>query len=103
MPAGDFTRYRLIWVDEFTGKVTVTRTAQRLPFDWTNVVGKVMRIQWAKYRPKNAAVVAVCRDTHFYIADDDLTSKSTFGLIAQLFSLQAGDINAVVPLLTVSG
>jgi len=86
--------------DEFAGKVTVTTTKDGMPFDWSKVIGKVMRIQSSGLRPRNAAVRAECRGSWFYIADDDLVSKSTFSLISQLFSLQAGEIKAAVPMLT---
>ena len=42
------------------------------------------------------------RGKWFYIADDDLTSQSTFSLLSQLFSLQAGQVKMAVPLLMIS-
>ena len=39
----------------------------------------------------------------FYIPDDDLETKSTWGLLAQLVSLQAGgEAKGLVPALTLS-
>ena len=40
------------------------------------------------------------RNHWFYIDDSDLTSKSTFSLLMQLFALQAGEIKASGPVFT---
>jgi hypothetical protein len=40
------------------------------------------------------------RGSWFYIDDSDLSSKSTFNLLGQLFELQAGEAGGSVPLLT---
>ena len=40
------------------------------------------------------------RDTWFYIDDADLNSKATFGLLEQLFNLQAGEVATTGPVLT---
>ncbi len=86
--------------DEFDGKVTVTRTKDGARFDWTKVTGDVIRIHSSNRRPRDPAVAVPYRGTWFYISDDDLNSKSTFSLLSQLFSLQAGDVKMAVPLLT---
>jgi hypothetical protein len=86
--------------DEIGGKVTVTMTPEGLPFDWSRVTGDVMRIHWSRFRPANASVAVPYRGSWFYIADDDLNSKSTFSLLAQIFSLQAGRVKMAAPLLT---
>ena len=46
-------------------------------------------------RPANAFVAVPYRGAWFYIADNDLESKSTFMLLTQLFNLQAGQIKTV--------
>lgn len=73
------------------GLVTVTRDAAGEAFDWQRVTGDLLRVRSTSQRPPNAFVSVPYRGAWFYIADDDLESKSTFGLLAQLFSLQAGD------------
>jgi hypothetical protein len=40
------------------------------------------------------------RNRWFYIADDDLPSKAYMMLVGSIFSLQAGDLPMVTPLLT---
>ena len=82
------------------GLVTVTRDAAGEAFDWQRVTGDLLRVRSTSQRPPNAFVSVPYRGAWFYIADDDLESKSTFGLLAQLFSLQAGDSRSLAPVLT---
>jgi hypothetical protein len=90
--------------DIVEGRVTSTDGENGLSFDWSECVGKVMRIQSKGSRPlPDTAVRVPYRGTWFFIADDDLNSKSTFSLVAQLFSLQAGEVRAAIPLLTLPG
>jgi hypothetical protein len=87
--------------DEWAGRVTVTATSDGDPFDWTEVTGDIIRIRWSGGRPPGAAVAVPYRGGWFYLADDDLNSKSTFSLLSQLFSLQAGRIRMEVPVMTI--
>jgi hypothetical protein len=87
-------------VHEERGLVTVTRNPGGERFDWGDVTGDLLRIRWSKGAPDNAAVRASYRGGWFYIADDDLESKSTFTLLSQLFALQAGGLPASTPVLT---
>ena len=60
------------------------------PFDWSNVSGDLLQVSSQKHKPKCAAVAVKYRDNWFYIDDRNLSSKSTFTLLLQLFELQAG-------------
>lgn len=86
---------------EVLGKVTVTRDADENPFEWSRVVGPLLRIRSQRERPDDAFVTVRYRGHWFYIHDADLNSKTTFGLLHYLFSLHstAGDRS---PLLTLS-
>jgi len=64
---------------EAAGKVAVTRDSSGEAIDWS-----------------------AYRDHWFYISDNDLDSKTTFGLLTYLFSLQAAGAGGKSPLLTVS-
>ena len=86
--------------DETHGRVTVTRDATGQPFDWKQVTGDLMQIRSRGDQPESAAVRVRYRGTWFYIDDSDLTSKSTFALLMNLFALQAGDIPMTAPVLT---
>ena len=86
--------------DEQAARVTVTKDEQGNRFDWQQVTGELMHIHWSEQRPKNAYVTVGYRGRWFYIDDSDLTSKSTFSLLMQLFALQAGEIKSTAPVLT---
>lgn len=86
--------------DAAAGRVTVTRDADGNPFDWNLVTEGLMRIRWSSTRPENSAVAVRYRDAWFFIDDSDLDSKSTFSMLAQLYSLQAGGSDGLAPVLT---
>jgi hypothetical protein len=81
--------------------VTVTRNADGSRFDWSRVLDRMFRVRTSEAEPKVAAVKAFHRGHWFFIADDDLESKSTFMLLIQLFNMQAGRASLPVPLLTI--
>ena len=83
------------------GLVTQTESAEGEAFDWNEVTGGLFRVRSSSSRPSNAFVAVPYRGAWFYIADDDLESKSTFMLLTQLFNLQAGQIKTVAPALTI--
>ncbi len=87
---------------EAAGKVTVTRDASGEAIDWAAVTGNILRIKSQTHPPADAFVQVHYRDHWFYISDDDLDSKTTFGLLTYLFSLQAAGAGGKSPLLTVS-
>jgi hypothetical protein len=76
--------------DEEAGRVTRTRTATGEYFDWGGMFDGVLRIESASSRPENAAVSVPYRGNWFYIRDEDLQSKTTFSLLSQIMTLQAG-------------
>jgi len=86
--------------DERMRRVTVTRDVGEDRFDWREVTGGLMHIHSSKRQPTNTYLAIYYRGSWFYIDDDDLTSKSTFSLLMQLFALQAGEVKATVPILT---
>jgi len=86
--------------DERLGRVTVTPDAKGNRFDWREVTGGLMHIYSSRQQPNNAYVAIYYRDSWFYIDDSDLTSKSTFSLLMQLFALQAGEVKSIGPILT---
>jgi len=59
-----------------------------------------MRIRSSNGRPAAGSVSVEYRGHWFYIDDSDLSSKSTFSLLGQLFALQAGGGKAISPVLT---
>jgi len=75
---------------ETAGIVTRTLEKSGEPFDWNRIFDAVLRIRTAPEAPSRAAVAVPYRGHWFYIDDADLDAKSTFGLLSQLFALQAG-------------
>ena len=69
-------------------------------FRWTELLEGLFRVKSSKDTPDQAAVAARHRGHWFYVDDADEDSKSTFMLLAQLFNLQAGDVEEVKPVLT---
>ncbi|HEV7508352.1 MAG TPA: hypothetical protein VGS07_25950 [Thermoanaerobaculia bacterium] len=86
--------------DEKAGRVTVTLKEDGQRFDWLEATGSLMRIRSAAAQPASAAVKVRYRGSWFYIADDDLNSKTTFNLLTYLFALKAGSHQIKEPLLT---
>jgi len=87
--------------DVKNGKVTVTHDEEGNVFDWPRFTEDLLRIQSKGELIRESPAVAVrYRGTWFYIDDSDLNSKSTFSLLAQIFSLQAGGVPTTAPLLT---
>jgi len=82
------------------GKVTRTLKQNGEAFDWRELTGELLRIRSKPNRPDNATLMVFYRGTWFYIDDSDLKSKSTFSLLSQIFSLQAGKIKDNSPVLT---
>lgn len=78
--------------DAEAGLVTVTRSADGSQFDWLQVFDRLFQVSAALESPAGAAVAVRYRDAWFYLRDDDLDSKSTFSLLAQLMALQSGSV-----------
>jgi hypothetical protein len=83
------------------GLVTITRNKDGSEFDWGNTAGgSLFLIRQSEMRPDMAFVAIPYRGQWFYLADNDLESKSTFMLLTQLFRLQAGAAKLSGPTLT---
>lgn len=78
--------------DEEAGHVTLTVSAEGVPFEWQALFAGLFRVSSSLETPNGAAVAVRYRDAWFYLRDDDLDSKSTFSLLAQLMALQAGPL-----------
>ena len=84
------------------GLVTVTRNKDGSEFDWgTTAAGRLFHIRQSEEQPNLAFVAIPYRGRWFYLADNDLESKSTFMLLMQLFRLQAGAAKSAGPALTI--
>ncbi len=72
------------------------------PFDWPQLTQGLFRVHVQKKKPKHAFVAVQYRDYWFYIADDDLSSKSSFGLLLEMFDVQIAPGVATAPIVTIS-
>ena len=86
--------------DRQAGRVTLTYDDRGREFDWSAMMDGLFRVRSSEDPPEDAFVSVNYRDAWFYIEDNDLVSKSTFGLLSQMFNLQAGDTRGGGPLLT---
>jgi hypothetical protein len=84
------------------GLVTTTRAADGTVFDWDQLLGDVFRVEVSDGEPADdkSYVKVKYRGFWFFVRDNDLESKSTFMLLSQLFSMQAGQVGMVAPALT---
>ena len=72
------------------GWVTVTHKDGD-PFDWSNTpAGQYFKVLYSEKPPVNVFLSVPYKKGHYYIADEDLNTKSTFLLLLHLQSLQAG-------------
>jgi hypothetical protein len=87
--------------DAKAGLVTVSRMPDGTAADWAALMGNIFRVKTSENRPARAFAAVRYRGHWFYIDDTDLESKTTFGLLSNLFSLQSAQSRAASPLLTV--
>lgn len=75
--------------DVASGKIRRTTRENGENFDWQEMLGELFRVQTAEKAPAEASVAIRYRGSWFYIADNDLDSKSTFVLLTQLIALHS--------------
>ena len=80
--------------------VTITHTPDGKVFDWGTLHKNQIRLQSSETQPDDAYIAIRYRGYWFYIADNDLDSKSTFLLLQILGDLQAGTTPSAAPVLT---
>lgn len=80
--------------------VKVTSTESGEQFDWKAVFGDYLTVHADQQSPSNTQLRVNYRGHWFYIDDRDMESKSTFTFLSQIFSLQAGKAEVIVPVLT---
>lgn len=87
-------------VDYVIGRVPTTRDAEGKTFDWSRMLGALLRVRFSAREPAGAYVAVYYRGLWFYIDDADLDSKSTFSFLIEVLELQSGDVKAPAPVLT---
>jgi hypothetical protein len=82
------------------GFVVVTDDANGDEFYWPAVSNNMFHVLTSKDEPANAAVQVLYNGSWFYIANNDLRTKSSFILLSQLMDLQSGNQALTAPALT---
>ncbi len=67
------------------------------------VPDRIFNVRSSAAEPTKAAVKVFYRGAWFYVADDDIGSKTTFSLMSMLVTLQAGDTTKITPLVSLPG
>ncbi len=75
--------------DLASGKIRPTTRENGQPFDWQEMLDGVFKVSSSDKAPADASVAINYRGSWFYIADNDLDTKSTFVLITQLIALHS--------------
>lgn len=82
------------------GRVFTAQYADGQPVDWHAVTQGLFRVHASYLRPEDPYVTVKYRGRWYSIGDDDLSSKTTFALLSQLFAMQSGNIRSAGPVLT---
>ena len=68
--------------------------------EWSELFHELIDVHSSRFCPKNAFIAVQYRDYWFYIDDGDIRSKKTFGLLLQLYNLNADEAKNRGPILT---
>ncbi len=87
--------------DKASGIVTRTLYPDGTEFDWNDLTAGLFRVHSAGTATQYGLIQTSYRGHRFFIDDRDQDTKSTFSLLTQLFSLQAGEAEGLKPVLTI--
>ena len=81
-------------------RVFTAQYADGKDVDWQKETNGLFRVRTSWLPPDNTYVQINYRDRWFFIDDNDLSSKTTFALVSQLFAMQSGSVRNAGPVLT---
>lgn len=87
--------------DVAQGYVSHTSIVPGGPFDQVGTGESLFMVHSSPQEPENASVRVFYRDSWFYIADNDSSSKVTFALVSMIMMLQSGNTAKITPLITI--
>ncbi|MCP5505907.1 MAG: hypothetical protein H7A38_03370 [Chlamydiales bacterium] len=87
--------------DVAAGTVAMTHNKDGSLFNWHNVIGDLLTVNWSYRKPDYAYLAVPYRGYWFYIDDADVSSKRTFVLLQQIYNLQAKQQEKEGPILTI--
>ena len=82
------------------GRVFTAQYADGQRVDWHAVTQGLFRVHASHLCPEEPYVSVQYRGRWYAIYDNDLSSKTTFALLSQLFAMQSGNIRSAGPVLT---
>lgn len=82
------------------GRVFTAQYADGKAVDWQQETKGLFRVRTSWLPPNNTYVQINYRDRWFFIDDNDLSSKTTFALVSQLFAMQSGSARNACTALT---
>ncbi|MEM7624545.1 MAG: hypothetical protein AAF333_02835 [Planctomycetota bacterium] len=86
--------------DQEQGRVFTAQYADGKSVDWQKETKGLFRVRTSWLPPDDTYVQVNYRDRWFFIDDSDLSSKTTFALVSQLFAMQSGSVRNAGPVLT---
>jgi len=100
------TLYALSWAvrvppeAEANGEVHVITRPDGKPFDWDEMYKGLLKVHWSPSRPEESAIAIQYQGNWYYVAKNDIPSKQTFVLLAQLTKMLSGLGTGNAPALT---
>lgn len=71
-------------------------------FDWRLITKGQMRVYTSKNKPTDAYVSVQYKNNWFYIAENDFDSKETLNMMSIIMGIYQGDVQSILPILTVT-
>jgi hypothetical protein len=100
------TLYALSWAvqvppeAEKNGEVHVITGPDGKRFDWNEMYKDLLTIHWTPSKPEDSAIAIPYQGNWYYVAKNDIPSKQTFVLLAQLTKMLSGLGSGNTPALT---
>jgi hypothetical protein len=100
------TLYALSWAvqvppeAEESGEVHVITGTDGQRFDWNEMYKDLLTIHWSPSKPEEAAIAISYQGNWYYVAKNDVASKQTFVLLAQMTKMLSGLSSGNAPTLT---
>ena len=70
------------------------------PYDWKRITAGHFTVHVQKHRPRDAEIAIPYRGYWFFVAPDDVRSRSVLSIIEIMFALQESDVRSAGPVLT---
>jgi hypothetical protein len=85
---------------EENGEVHVITGRDGQRFDWNEMYKDLLTIHWSPSKPAESAIAIPYQGNWYYVAKNDIPSKQTFVLLAQMTKMLSGLSSGNAPALT---